>query len=101
MASELGFSSGDATLIATAISELARNIVSYARKGEIKLKGIHGSSQIGILVVASDAGPGIVYIRQALRDGFSTSVSLGLGLHAVRRFMDDLEIFSQPFKRAI
>jgi len=52
LASELGFSSGDATLIATAISELARNIVSYARKGEIKLKGIHGSSRVGIQIVA-------------------------------------------------
>ena len=96
LASELGFSSGDATLIATAISELARNIVSYARRGEITLKGIHGSSQIGILVIASDEGPGIADIRQALRDGFSTSGSLGLGLPGVRRLMDDFEISSQP-----
>jgi serine/threonine-protein kinase RsbT len=101
MASELGFASGDATLIATAISELARNIVSYARKGEIKLKGIHGSSQIGILVVASDEGPGIVDIRQALRDGFSTSGSLGLGLPGVRRLMDEFDITSQPGKGTI
>ena len=101
MASELGFSSGDATLIATAISELARNIVSYARRGEIKLKGIHGSSQIGILVVASDEGPGIADIRQALRDGFSTSGSLGLGLPGVRRLMDDFEISSQPGRGTI
>ena len=101
MANDLGFSSGDATLIATAISELARNIVSYARKGEIKLKGIHGSSQIGILVVASDEGPGIVDIRQALRDGFSTSGSLGLGLPGVRRLMDDFDISSQPGKGTI
>ena len=95
MATELGFSSGDATLIATAISELARNIVSYARKGEIALKGIQGSSRIGILVVASDDGPGIPDIRQALRDGFSTSGSLGLGLPGVRRLMDEFEITSQ------
>ena len=101
MASELGFSSGDATLIATAISELARNIVSYARRGEIKLKGIHGSSQVGILVVASDEGPGIADIRQALRDGFSTSGSLGLGLPGVRRLMDDFEISSQPGRGTI
>jgi serine/threonine-protein kinase RsbT len=98
LASELGFSSGDATLIATAISELARNIVSYARRGEIKLKGIHGSSQVGIQVVASDNGPGIADIRQALRDGFSTSGSLGLGLPGVRRLMDEFEISSQPGK---
>jgi serine/threonine-protein kinase RsbT len=98
LASELGFSSGDATLIATAISELARNIVSYARRGEIKLKGIHASSRIGILVIAADDGPGIIDIRQALRDGFSTSGSLGLGLPGVRRLMDEFEITSQPGK---
>jgi serine/threonine-protein kinase RsbT len=96
MAAELGFSSGDATLIATAISELARNIVSYARKGSITLKSIQGSSRVGILVLAEDDGPGILDIRQALRDGFSTSGSLGLGLPGVRRLMDDFEITSQP-----
>jgi serine/threonine-protein kinase RsbT len=96
MAIELGFSSGDATLIATAISELARNIVSYARKGQITLKGVQGSSRVGILVIASDDGPGILDIRQALRDGFSTSGSLGLGLPGVRRLMDEFEIDSQP-----
>lgn len=96
MATELGFSSGDATLIATAISELSRNIVSYARRGEITLKGVQGSSRAGILVIASDDGPGIPDIRQALRDGFSTSGSLGLGLPGVRRLMDEFEIISQP-----
>jgi serine/threonine-protein kinase RsbT len=101
MATELGFSTGDATLIATAISELARNIVSYAGKGEIKLQEIQGSSQVGILVVASDAGPGIVDIRQALRDGYSTSGSLGLGLPGVRRLMDEFTITSQQGRGTI
>jgi serine/threonine-protein kinase RsbT len=96
MAIELGFSSGDATLIATAISELARNIVSYARRGQITLKDVQSPSRVGILVIASDDGPGIPDIRQALRDGFSTSGSLGLGLPGVRRLMDDFEITSQP-----
>ena len=96
LALELGFSSGDATLIATAISELARNIVSYAIKGEVALKGIQGSNRVGILVIASDNGPGIPDIRQALRDGFSTSGSLGLGLPGVRRLMDEFEIVSKP-----
>ena len=95
LALELGFSSGDATLIATAISELARNIVSYAVKGEITVKGIQGSNRIGIFVTASDNGPGIPDIRQALRDGFSTSGSLGLGLPGVRRLMDEFEIASK------
>ena len=96
MANELGFSSGDATLIATAISELARNIVAYARKGQITLKMVNGLNRQGISVVATDDGPGIADIRQALRDGFSTSGSLGLGLPGVRRLMDEFEITSQP-----
>jgi serine/threonine-protein kinase RsbT len=96
MASEIGFSSGDATLIATAISELARNIVTYARKGQITLKPVNGLNRQGISVIASDNGPGILDIRQVLRDGYSTSGSLGLGLPGVRRLMDEFEISSQP-----
>jgi len=96
MATELGFSSGEATLIATAISELARNIIAYASKGQITLKMVNGLNRQGISVIASDDGPGIPDIRQALRDGFSTSGSLGLGLPGVRRLMDEFEITSKP-----
>ena len=96
LAVELGFSAVDSTLIATAISELARNIVSYAGTGEIRLKTIQNSTRQGILIVAADEGPGIHDLRQALRDGFSTSGSLGLGLPGVRRLMDEFEITSQP-----
>ena len=96
MAIELGFSSGDATLIATAISELARNILSYARKGDIFLKPVHGSARTGMLITASDQGPGIPDLQQAMRDGFSTSGSLGLGLPGVRRLVDEFEIASRP-----
>jgi len=96
LAAELGFSSADATLVATAISELARNIVSYARKGEIKLQKMENAVRQGIMVIAADDGPGIPDIRQALRDGFSTSGSLGLGLPGVRRLMDEFEIASRP-----
>lgn len=95
LATELGFGSGDATLIATAISELARNIVSYAGKGQITLTRVNGVNRQGLSVIASDNGPGIPDIRQALRDGFSTSGSLGLGLPGVRRLMDEFEITSQ------
>jgi serine/threonine-protein kinase RsbT len=101
LAAEVGFSATDSTLIATAISELARNIVSYARKGEITVKTIHGSSRHGILVVASDNGPGIPDVLQAMRDGFSTSGSLGLGLPGVRRLMDEFQIASQPGRGTI
>jgi serine/threonine-protein kinase RsbT len=96
LALELGFSSGDATLIATAISELARNIVSYARNGQVILKDVQGSNRVGITVTATDNGPGIPDVGQALRDGFSTSGSLGLGLPGVRRLMDEFEIVSKP-----
>ena len=96
LAAELGFAASDATLIATAISELARNIVSYAHRGEIALKIVNGADRQGLSIVASDCGPGIPDIRQALRDGFSTSGSLGMGLPGVRRLMDEFEITSQP-----
>jgi serine/threonine-protein kinase RsbT len=94
LAMATGFSSGDATLIATVISELARNIVSYAKIGEVELKVIRNSSRLGMQVLARDQGPGIPDIAQALRDGFSTSGSLGLGLPGVRRLVDEFEIQS-------
>lgn len=96
MAMELGFSAGDATLIAAAISELARNIVSYAGQGEILLKPTRGPNLTGMRIVARDDGPGIRDIAQALRDGFSTSGSLGIGLPGVKRLMDEFEINSVP-----
>ncbi|HEX3472294.1 MAG TPA: anti-sigma regulatory factor [Silvibacterium sp.] len=95
LAIALGFSSGDATLIATAISELARNIVTYARFGEVRLTVIDNSARPGIQLIAHDTGPGIPDIPQALRDGFSTSGSLGLGLPGVKRLVDEFEIVSE------
>lgn len=95
LASRLGFSASDATLIATAISELARNIVSYAREGQILLQEVRDTSREGIQIVAADSGPGIPDVHQALRDGFSTSGSFGLGLPGVRRLMDEFVIDSQ------
>jgi serine/threonine-protein kinase RsbT len=95
LATALGFSSGDATLVATAISELARNIITYAKSGEIRLTVINGSARQGIQLVARDQGPGIRDVQQALRDGFSTSGSLGLGLPGVKRLVDEFEIASE------
>jgi serine/threonine-protein kinase RsbT len=99
LAASLNFSPGEATLIATAISELARNIVSYAKQGEIRLKAINGSSgsrRHGIQVIAHDEGPGIADLEHALRDGYSTSGGLGLGLPGVRRLVDEFHIVSNP-----
>lgn len=99
LSGELHFSPTDLTIIATAISELARNIVQYAGCGEIVLSPIefsdeHGTVRTGIAVVAQDNGRGIPNISQAMRDGFSTSGSLGLGLPGVKRLMDEFEIIS-------
>ena len=96
LAEQLGFSSSEATLIATAISELARNIVTYAVKGEIHVSLINDGDRKGIKVVASDRGPGIVDVRLAVQAGYSTSGGLGLGLPGVRRIMDDFDIASEP-----
>ena len=98
LASTLDFSSSDLTVIAVAISEVARNILSYARTGEITLQLVEQSSRRGIMVVAEDAGPGIEDIGLALEDGFSTSGSLGLGLPGARRLMDEFEIRSEVGK---
>jgi serine/threonine-protein kinase RsbT len=95
LVAELGFSGTDLTLIATAISELARNIVLYAKSGEIVLSVIQQGGKKGIAVVARDEGPGIPDVRRALQDGYSTSRSLGLGLPGVRRLMDEFEIVSE------
>ncbi|MGH9534230.1 MAG: anti-sigma regulatory factor [Terriglobales bacterium] len=96
IASLLGFSASDLALIATAISELARNIVLYAGSGEIEIGPVEQKDRRGILIVARDQGPGIANIAQAMRDGFSTSGGLGLGLPGVKRLMDDFEIQSRP-----
>jgi serine/threonine-protein kinase RsbT len=94
LASSIGFSNTDLTLIATAISELSRNIVLYAKTGEITMRPIRQGERRGMTVVARDEGPGIPDISRALQDGFSTSRSLGLGLPGVRRLMDAFEVVS-------
>jgi serine/threonine-protein kinase RsbT len=94
LAQTIGFSGSDLTLIATAISEIARNIVLYADRGEISLGIAENGSRRGIVVVARDQGPGIADIERAMRDGYSTGKSLGLGLPGARRLMDEFEITS-------
>ena len=98
LAAEIGFSSGDLTLIATAISEVARNIVVYAKRGEIVLSHANQGSRRGIVVVARDEGPGIPDIVQAMQDGHSTSHGLGFGLPGAKRLMDEFDIISQVGK---
>ena len=96
MASSIGFSATDATLIATAISELARNIVTYAQHGEVMVRSEETIHKKGIAIIARDSGPGIRNVQDVLRDGYSTSGGLGLGLPGVRRLMDEFAIESEP-----
>ena len=98
LSARLGFSSIDLTLIVTAISEVARNILLYAREGEILLRVDNDGGQRGITVVARDEGPGIPDLELAMRDSYSTGNGLGLGLPGARRLMDDFEIESEMSK---
>jgi serine/threonine-protein kinase RsbT len=101
LAMRLGFSSSDATMVATAISELARNIVLYAKRGEIVLAAVVNSEHRGLVITACDDGDGIADIRQALQDGYSTSGRMGVGLPGVKRLMDEFEISSTVGKGTV
>ncbi|HKC13199.1 MAG TPA: anti-sigma regulatory factor [Vicinamibacteria bacterium] len=98
LAARFGFDGSDLTVIATAISELARNILEYAKTGEIRLSLAQKAGRNGIMIVARDEGPGIPDVPRAMQDGYTTGRGLGLGLPGVRRLMDDFEIVSQVGK---
>ena len=94
MAERLGFPRPDPTLIATAISEIARNIVVHVGRGEIVLRPLQEADRYGLEVIASDEGAGIRDVEAALRDDYSGRGGLGLGLPGARRLMDDFELAS-------
>jgi serine/threonine-protein kinase RsbT len=98
LVSDLRFSGSELTLIATAISEVARNIVSYAGSGEIVLRVVQRGQRRGLLVIARDRGPGIADIERAMEDGYSTSRGLGLGLPGSKRLMDEFQLVSEVGK---
>ena len=98
LAAELGFGATDLTRIATAISEIARNIVQYAKRGEMTLRQVRDGGRDGLLVVAEDRGPGIADLSRAMQDGFTSGGGLGLGLPGSRRLMDDFSIESEVGK---
>jgi serine/threonine-protein kinase RsbT len=95
LASQMGFSRTDATLIATAISEVARNIVVHAGSGEIVVRREDGIDRYGLMVEARDSGPGIPDVEAAMEEGYGTKGGLGLGLPGTRRIMDEFEIESE------
>jgi serine/threonine-protein kinase RsbT len=96
MAERLGFPRPDPTLIATAISEVARNIVVHVGRGEIVLRPVEEPNRYGLVVIANDDGPGIRDVEAAVREDYSARGGLGLGLPGARRLMDDFEIASGP-----
>jgi serine/threonine-protein kinase RsbT len=96
LADRLGFSRTDATLIATAVSEIARNILMHAGRGEISMRPLREHVRYGLIVVAHDAGPGIRDVSRAVESGFASTGGLGLGLPGARRLMDEFEVESEP-----
>lgn len=94
LAAETGFSNTDRTIIALAISEIARNIVSYAHRGDVTMCRIDDGLRVGVMIIAEDEGPGIPDIELAMRDGYSTAKSLGVGLPGTKRIMDEFELTS-------
>jgi serine/threonine-protein kinase RsbT len=95
LATGLGFSRLDATLLATAISEIARNIIVHAGRGELVLRPLREEARFGLLVIARDRGPGIPDVADALEGGFTSRGGLGLGLPGARRLMDEFAIESE------
>jgi serine/threonine-protein kinase RsbT len=96
MAEQLGFPRPDPTLIATAVSEVARNIVVHVGQGEIVLRALREERRLGLAVMARDEGAGIRDVDAALRDDYSGRGGLGLGLPGARRLMDEFEIETGP-----
>ncbi|HEX2234615.1 MAG TPA: anti-sigma regulatory factor [Thermoleophilaceae bacterium] len=95
LAVELGFSPNERTQVVTAISEVAGNLWLYAGRGSVELGAVNEAERVGITVIARDAGPGIADVEQALRDGYSTSGGMGLGMPGAMRLMDDFDVASE------
>ena len=96
LARQLGFGSADQTRLATAISELGRNIINYAEKGVVTIRDDSDQSMIRLRVICEDNGPGIADIQKALTDGYTTGRSLGVGLPGTKRLVHEFDIVSRP-----
>jgi serine/threonine-protein kinase RsbT len=94
LAERIGFSQVERTVIATAISEIARNIVEHAKQGRVVLAPCQHGARVGIQITAADEGPGIRDVTRAMQDEYSTGKGLGLGLPGSKRLMDDFEVQS-------
>ena len=98
LAMHIGFNGSEVTVVAAAISEIARNIVDYAGHGEMTLQRMQKNGRCGMEVVARDEGPGIPNVAEALRYGCSTRRGIGVGLPGAKWLMDEFEIVSKPGK---
>lgn len=98
IAGKIGFSKNDQTLIATAISEICRNIIEYAGSGDLTIESKNKENRRGIVVTAKDEGPGIADVKLALQEGYSTGRGMGIGLSGSKRIMDEFEIHSEMGK---
>jgi serine/threonine-protein kinase RsbT len=96
LADTLGFRRIDATEIATAISEVTRNIIVHVGNGEVVLSPIEDDQRRGVVVIARDCGGGIADVEAAMREGYGTKGGLGLGLPGARRLMDEFDIQTAP-----
>lgn len=86
----------DQSRIATAVSEVTRNVLRYATggRGEAVIRVLSGPTRDGIEIVVSDAGPGIADIEQVMQERFTTGRGLGMGLPGTQRLMDEMELQS-------
>lgn len=96
MAAKAGCGSTDLTMVATAISEIARNILTHAGGGDVELRLVDEDGRRSLLITARDEGPGIADVTRALEDGYTTGGGLGLGLPGARRLMDEFRIITEP-----
>lgn len=92
----IGFGLVDQNKIKTIVSELAYNIIKYAKSGSIKISRIEEGGKKGVLIKATDRGPGIIDINNALQDNYSTGGTLGLGLPGIKRMAGNLKVESNP-----
>ena len=96
MAAAAGCGSIDRTMVATAISEIARNILTHAGGGDVELRLVVEDGRESLLITARDEGPGIANLTKALEDGYTTGDGLGLGLPGARRLMDEFRVITEP-----
>jgi serine/threonine-protein kinase RsbT len=95
MAIDAGFTLCDSILITTAVSEMSRNVLEYAQKGEVTMSLLKNGARKGVKIVVKDSGPGIADIPQVMQDGYSSRTGLGIGLPGTKRLMDEFEIRSK------